>query len=58
MGCKTGKGFYTYDADATRHPRTNRRPGRDQPDYYLLDELLTDEDRAIRDRVRAFCDAT
>ncbi len=26
-------------------------------DYYLLDELLTDEERAIRDRVRAFFDA-
>ena len=26
------------------------------PDYYLLDELLTDEARAVRDRVRAFVD--
>jgi glutaryl-CoA dehydrogenase len=26
-------------------------------DYYLLDELLTDEARAVRDRVRAFVDA-
>jgi glutaryl-CoA dehydrogenase len=25
-------------------------------DYYLLDELLSDEERAIRDRVRAFAD--
>ncbi len=25
-------------------------------DYYLLEELLTDEERAIRDKVRAFCD--
>ncbi|HEX8995114.1 MAG TPA: acyl-CoA dehydrogenase family protein [Ktedonobacterales bacterium] len=25
-------------------------------DYYLLDELLTDEERAVRDKVRAFCD--
>ena len=25
-------------------------------DFYLLDELLTDEERGIRDRVRAFCD--
>ncbi len=25
-------------------------------DYYLLDELLTDEERAVRDRVRAFVD--
>jgi glutaryl-CoA dehydrogenase len=25
-------------------------------DYYLTDELLTDEEREIRDRVRAFCD--
>jgi alkylation response protein AidB-like acyl-CoA dehydrogenase len=25
-------------------------------DYYLLDELLTDEARAVRDRVRAFVD--
>jgi glutaryl-CoA dehydrogenase len=26
-------------------------------DYYLLDELFTDEERAVRDRVRAFADA-
>jgi glutaryl-CoA dehydrogenase len=26
-------------------------------DYYLLDELLTDEARAVRDRVREFVDA-
>jgi glutaryl-CoA dehydrogenase len=26
-------------------------------DYYLLDELLTDEARAVRDRIRAFVDA-
>jgi glutaryl-CoA dehydrogenase len=26
------------------------------PDFYLLDELLTDEARAVRDRVRAFVD--
>src|ERR1043165_626839 len=26
------------------------------PDFYLLDERLTDEERAIRDRLRAFCD--
>src|SRR5947208_2280535 len=26
-------------------------------DFYLLDERLTDEERAIRDRLRAFCDA-
>lgn len=25
-------------------------------DFYLLDELLTEDERAIRDRVRAFCD--
>ena len=25
-------------------------------DYYLLDELLTDEEREVRDRVRAFAD--
>ena len=25
------------------------------PDYYLIDELLTDEERAVRDRVRGFC---
>lgn len=25
-------------------------------DFYLLDELLTDEEREIRDKVRAFCD--
>jgi glutaryl-CoA dehydrogenase len=25
-------------------------------DYYLLDETLSDEERSIRDRVRAFCD--
>ncbi len=27
------------------------------PDYYLLDELLTDSARAVRDRVRAFVDS-
>ena len=27
------------------------------PDYYLLDELLTDEAREVRDRVRAFVDS-
>jgi len=27
------------------------------PDYYLLDELLTDEARDVRDRVRAFVDS-
>ena len=26
-------------------------------DYYLLDDLLTDEARAVRDRVRAFVEA-
>jgi len=25
-------------------------------DFYLMDELLTDEERSIRDKVRAFCD--
>src|SRR6266566_9636111 len=25
-------------------------------DFYLMDELLTEEERRIRDRVRAFCD--
>jgi glutaryl-CoA dehydrogenase len=25
-------------------------------DFYLLDERLTDEERAIRDHLRAFCD--
>ncbi|HZC04500.1 MAG TPA: acyl-CoA dehydrogenase family protein [Ktedonobacterales bacterium] len=25
-------------------------------DYYLMDDLLTEEERAIRDKVRAFCD--
>jgi glutaryl-CoA dehydrogenase len=25
-------------------------------DFYLIDELLNDEDRAVRDRVREFCD--
>ncbi|HEX2350439.1 MAG TPA: acyl-CoA dehydrogenase family protein [Ktedonobacterales bacterium] len=25
-------------------------------DYYLIDELLTPEERAVRDKVRAFCD--
>ncbi|HEY6410458.1 MAG TPA: acyl-CoA dehydrogenase family protein, partial [Ktedonobacteraceae bacterium] len=25
-------------------------------DFYLMDELLTDEERAIRDKVRAFSD--
>ncbi len=26
-------------------------------DFYLLDEKLTDDERGIRDRLRAFCDA-
>ena len=26
-------------------------------DFYLMDELLTDDERTIRDKVRAFCDA-
>ncbi|MDP8971505.1 MAG: acyl-CoA dehydrogenase family protein [Actinomycetota bacterium] len=30
---------------------------RPSPDLYLLEELLSDEDRAIRDRVRSFCDS-
>ena len=25
-------------------------------DFYLIDELLTQEERSIRDKVRAFCD--
>ncbi|MGH3147358.1 MAG: acyl-CoA dehydrogenase family protein, partial [Rubrobacter sp.] len=25
-------------------------------DFYLLDELLTEEEREVRDRVRSFCD--
>ncbi len=25
-------------------------------DYYLMDDLLTEEERAVRDKVRAFCD--
>ena len=25
-------------------------------DFYLMDELLTDEERSVRDKVRAFCD--
>ena len=27
------------------------------PDYYLLEDQLTDEARAVRDRVRAFVDS-
>lgn len=27
-----------------------------EADYFLLDELLTEEERDVRDRVRAFCD--
>ena len=34
---------------------TDRRPAA-LTDFYLLDELLTDEERAARDRVRAWCD--
>ena len=30
---------------------------RDVTDFYLLDEKLTDEERGIRDRLRAFCEA-
>ena len=25
-------------------------------DFYLMDELLTAEERAVRDKVRAFCE--
>ena len=25
-------------------------------DFYLMDELLTEEERSVRDKVRAFCD--
>ena len=31
-------------------------PATASPDFYLTDELLTPKDRAIRDKVRAFCD--
>ena len=48
LGRKTGKGFYTYDLP--REPVMST-------DYYLLDELLTDEAREVRDRVRAFVDS-
>jgi glutaryl-CoA dehydrogenase len=27
-----------------------------ETDFFLLDELLTEEERDVRDRVRAFCD--
>src|ERR1700759_3657148 len=32
-------------------------PGMTSPDYYLLDELLTDDARAVRERVRAFVES-
>ena len=34
----------------------SRFPTTRSPDYYLVDELLTSEERAIRDKVRHFCD--
>lgn len=36
---------------------TRPRPAPTGPDFYLLDELLTDAEREVRDRVRAFADA-
>ena len=38
-------GMNQYDGTASR-----------STDYYLMDELLSDDERAIRDKVRAFCE--
>src|SRR4051794_37388900 len=43
-------------AIATQKPSGPRKGALDaQLDFYLLDELLTDDEREIRDRVREFC---
>ena len=47
----------TSSAPSTEAPATIRA-GAATSDYYLLDEPDTDEDRAVRDRVRASSTAT
>src|SRR5579875_1032553 len=48
--------------ETVQTPQTPHSPdmiglaGQPRTDYYLMDELLTDEERAIRDKVRAFSD--
>src|SRR6185295_14025501 len=46
----------SQDRKGLLHLQRERRPDMN-PDYYLLEELLTDEARAVRDRVRAFVDS-
>ena len=40
---------------ATQKPAPPGQAANTQLDFYLLDELLTDEEREVRDRVREFC---
>src|SRR5512147_1036198 len=42
-----GEDRYTMTIDVTQSLGT---------DFYRMDELLTEEERAVRDKVRAFCD--
>jgi len=41
---------------ASPRPEANPLAGPPLTDYYLIDELLTDQERAVRRRVRDFCD--
>src|SRR4029450_2257605 len=55
---RVGRGGLRHRPDRQRQtPRPALGAGLLSPDYYLLDELLTDEARAVRDRVRAFVEA-
>jgi glutaryl-CoA dehydrogenase len=42
---------------AAQTPPPSKFPHTTSPDFYLLDELLTGEERATRDKIRRFCDA-
>ena len=41
---------------AAQKPKTAAQPSAASLDLYLLDELLSDEEREMRDRVRGFCE--
>ena len=44
-------------SSTTDRPRPARTPALRADDPYCLDDLLSDEERALRDRIRAFGDA-